>query len=328
MAHDLFKDSMVYVGAVPWHRLGRRIEPTASVDEFLKAGGLDWQVRAEPAPGAKPKARGAFSRYVIMRDAVGGEAGPVALGLVSNRYTPLQNVEAFAFFDPLIEQGWASYEAAGALRDGEVVWVQVRLRDDMLVAGRDRVVRYLLLRNRHDGRGSVSVRFTPVRVVCQNTLTFAEKHSPSLANVRHTASMHVRLQDVQADVVQQEIEAFSARAKRLFEAMMERRLTGGERLALLDKLCPRPAARAPVTHVPSRRDVVEQRLQEQAAVDPLAGVETLWGLYNAITWAEDERARLAGAKDAETGLTRTWFSSGADFKAEVLDALAVQAGGW
>lgn len=53
--------------------------------------------------------------------------------MASSRYRVLQNRDAFAFFDPLVATAWPSYEAAGALSDGETVWVQARLRDDVLV---------------------------------------------------------------------------------------------------------------------------------------------------------------------------------------------------
>jgi phage/plasmid-like protein (TIGR03299 family) len=322
MAHDLFKDTMVYVDETPWHGLGRRVSARASAAEFLIAGGLNWRVQLAPAPGAKEDAKGRWSRMTIYRDAVGDEPEPVALGMVSNRYTVLQNPEAFAFFDPLIRTGWATYEAAGALGDGETVWVQVRLRDDIEVQPGDRVRRYLLLRNRHNGEGAVAIRFTPVRVVCQNTLSLAELRSRAFASVRHSRNMHLRLQDVSADTVQREVEAFSARSTRVFKAMVERQLTPDERLVLLDDLCGKPPKAPSPSGLPTRRDLVDQRLTTQSSVDALAGDQSAWALYNAITWAEDERARLRGSKDPEAGLTAKWFGAGAEHKQKAFERLA------
>ena len=158
MAHDLFQDTMVYVGRVPWHGLGRKIHPKASFAGFLQAGNLNGGgVKLLPAQGAKQDEKGGWNRLTVMREPVGTENAPVALGMVTSRYEILRNVEAFAFFDPLIDRGWASYEAAGALGDGQTVWAQVRLKDDMKVCAGDSIERYLLLRNHHNGEGAVSI---------------------------------------------------------------------------------------------------------------------------------------------------------------------------
>lgn len=106
MAQNLFRDSMVYVNETPWHQLGRQIDAASSSAEFLRAGGLDWNVGLVPAPGAKKDRRGRWSRLQVMRDAVDDETERVALGMVTSRYEPLQNRDAFAFFDPLIRSGW------------------------------------------------------------------------------------------------------------------------------------------------------------------------------------------------------------------------------
>lgn len=250
------------------------------------------------------------------------EKDRVALGMVSNRYELLQNTDAFAFFDPLIASNWANYEAAGALGDGETVWVQVKLREDMEVQPGEKLKRYLLLRNRHNGEGAVSISFTPVRVVCQNTLSFAEQKSSALANVRHSKSMAGRLLEVQANVLKCEIEAFSARATRVFQAMVKATLTPLETVALLEKLCDAPPKAQPINGLPARRTLVEQRLAEQADKNPLAGKGTAWSLYNAITWAEDERARHRAKKDPQAGLNAMWFGSGADHKVEAFNTLS------
>ncbi len=325
MAHALFRDGMAYVGEKPWHGLGRRVQAGTSASAFLQAAGLDWQVELVPASGAKrlppskthPGER--WSRYEIQRPPLGDEEMPVALGMVGDRYVPLQNTEAFAFFDPLLQQGWASLETAGALYDGEVVWVQVRLRDDMEVQEGDAIRRYLLLRNRHDGEGAVSIRFSPVRVVCQNTLTFAERSQQAFASVRHSRSIAARLKAVQVDAIRAEVDAFTQRTTRVFRAMADRKLKAEEQLELLDRLCgKRPESPGPGQL--TRRQMAERRIFEQERMDPLAGSQTVWGLYNAITWMEDQRARQV--KDFESATNRMWFGSGADNKAKAFDALS------
>ena len=75
------------------------------------------------APGARivDAAAGTFDRYLIMRQRVGNESEEVALGMVGSRYVPLQNTDAFSFFEPFIVNGWATFHTAGALGNGERV---------------------------------------------------------------------------------------------------------------------------------------------------------------------------------------------------------------
>jgi hypothetical protein len=129
MAHNLFSDQMAFVGNTPWHRLGRQVPPHVTSEQMLKEANLDWKVRKVPATGARIVKRRAgeaiYDRYFIERDRVPGETVRPVLGVVGAQYELLQNNEAFSFFDPFLEPGHAGYETAGALGNGERVWVQV-----------------------------------------------------------------------------------------------------------------------------------------------------------------------------------------------------------
>jgi Domain of unknown function (DUF932) len=84
------------------------------------------------------------------------------------------------------------YHTAGALGNGERVWILAKLPDDIRVIGDDIANKYLLLSNRHDGYSAVQIKFTPIRVACQNTLTMALSQGPTL-RVPHTKDVHQRL---------------------------------------------------------------------------------------------------------------------------------------
>lgn len=161
-------------------------------------------------------------------------------------------------------------------------------------------------------------------MVCQNTLTFAESQQRASANVRHSSSMQDKLRDVQVAVIQREVEAFSARAARLFDAMARAILSAEQRLTLLDKLCGEVPAK-PDPRRPTRREQVQARLAAQASLDPSAGSDSAWGLYNAITWVEDKRAR--SADDPEVATNRMWFGGGADNKAKAFTEIAAMVDG-
>src|SRR5438445_11917767 len=104
MPHNLFQDRMAWVDEKPWHKLGQKVPEYVSPEEMIVAANLSWKVERSPAPGARllnPK-QDTYDRYVIERDPIGEENATVMLGLVGSRYVPLQNTEAFAFFEPFI----------------------------------------------------------------------------------------------------------------------------------------------------------------------------------------------------------------------------------
>lgn len=239
MAHELMHDHMAYVEEVPWHGLGKEVSSNVTAQEMITAAGLDWEVKKVPAPGARDDGKGRYNRYLVIRERTAHEPEDVVLGVVGHGYQVLQNDKAFEFFEPFIASRAAGFETAGALRDGERVWVLTKLADQIHVIGDDVVDRYLLLSNSHDGRGAVSIRFTPVRVVCQNTLSLATKGGSATIHVRHTRRMYRRLDQAQQEKLGQVIEATFQAATALFRTMAEIRLTNELRTAYLEHVFPR-----------------------------------------------------------------------------------------
>jgi hypothetical protein len=121
MAHNLFKGRMAFAGEVPWHRLGTNVPASVTAAEMIEAAGLAWRVNLRAAPGARiiDDEAGTYDRYLIVRERFGEETEEVALGMVGSRYVPLQNTDAFSFFEPFIRNGWAKFHTAGALGNGE-----------------------------------------------------------------------------------------------------------------------------------------------------------------------------------------------------------------
>jgi phage/plasmid-like protein (TIGR03299 family) len=170
MAHNINRGNMAYVGEEPWHRLGKRVPANVTAHEMIKAAGLDWLVEKRPARGASvtwarkpahlkpgadipPDAEVRYNRYELVRPPHDGQPNETVLGIVSDRYEPLQNRNAFGFFDPIVDQERAFFETAGALGDGERIWVMARMPNDIEVVRGDTCQKYLLLSNTHTGRG-------------------------------------------------------------------------------------------------------------------------------------------------------------------------------
>ena len=64
-------------------------------------------------------------------------------------------------------------ETAGSLQNGKIVWVLAKVGNGFTLFGGDKVESYLLFTNPHKYGMSIDVRFTSIRVVCNNTLTMA-----------------------------------------------------------------------------------------------------------------------------------------------------------
>src|SRR5262245_59783350 len=117
--------TMAYYGEVPWHKLGTLVPRGETAEQMIRAAGLDWEVDLRPARGERKINRnGEFSRYEVVRvPRPKTNETEVLLGVVSRRYRPLQNAEAFRFFDPVMQDSKAYFETAGALGEGGRIWV-------------------------------------------------------------------------------------------------------------------------------------------------------------------------------------------------------------
>jgi phage/plasmid-like protein (TIGR03299 family) len=313
--------TMAYVGEVPWHGQGSKVPPGVNAGQMIQAAGLDWNVEKRPARGSTGivdrRGHMKFARYELVRLPRSSNVGSeVVLGLVSSRYQPLQNRSAFSFFDPIIDSKTATYETAGALGDGERVWVMAKMPGEIQVVRGDDCRKYLLLSNTHNGQGSVVVKFTAVRVVCENTLTMAMRDGQSAYRVRHSSKMNERLDEV-ATLIAAANETYRAAAVK-FQRLAQTPVKSGKVLqAYLRSLFPLSAAqKLNDTHSPKWDHVTQ--LFETAPDLQLPGVRgTMWAAYNAVTRFEDYRG--VERESPSQRLNRVWFGAGADLKVKALE---------
>lgn len=181
MAHEV--ETMMYVGERPWHGLGKALENAPTIEEGIKEAGLDWEVKLNTM---STRVGGEYVK-IPNKKAVIRSSDNSVLGIVGDNYKPVQNIEAFNFFQPFLDNDMATLETAGSLLNGKRVFVLAKLKsDNMVIQKDDEVEKYILLSNSHDGSQALRVGFVPIRVVCQNTLNFAENHKASqLIRVRH-----------------------------------------------------------------------------------------------------------------------------------------------
>ncbi|HEY2411580.1 MAG TPA: DUF932 domain-containing protein [Pirellulaceae bacterium] len=208
MAH-LFQSGLFF-GQSAWHGLGVTLPADSparfSIEDSIRIAGLDWQVETRPLHLASGK-------EVEGHNAVVRTDSEAVLGVVGDRYRPLQNRDQFNWFQPFLESRECAFETCGALKGGQLVWVLAKVnRPDADIGGGDTVRKYLLLTSSHDGSAATSVGFCPIRVVCWNTLSAGLSSTASkLLKVKHTASQGDALAAVR-DTVNLVDETFEATA--------------------------------------------------------------------------------------------------------------------
>ena len=202
--------TMFSVGERPWHGLGHVLDTAPSCADAIKLAGLDWRVDLCPMfttiPGVDMQVPIPAQRAVVRAD------NRAILGVVGEGFAPLQNADAFAFFEPLVAEGLLSLETAGALREGRRVWIMARIPGDPaeIVAG-DTVDRYVLMCHGHDGSLALRAGFNPVRVVCQNTLSLALDSGDGMVCLRHTSGLPAGLARLRK-VISEQIGIFNGTA--------------------------------------------------------------------------------------------------------------------
>lgn len=196
-------EKMMFVGQTPWHGLGNELDENPTIGEAIDAAGLDWEVGLKDlftSEGTPVPARATYRK-----------TDNSILGVVGPRYTPLQNRDAFDWFQPFLDAGECSLHTAGSLHSGQKVWVLAQLnRDNSEIVKGDEVCKFILLSNSHDGTTAIRVGYTPIRVVCVNTLSAAHNNKASkLIRIRHTRSSKNNLEQVRdiMDNINAEFEA-------------------------------------------------------------------------------------------------------------------------
>jgi phage/plasmid-like protein (TIGR03299 family) len=180
-------ETMAYVRDVPWHGLGTKVDHLMTASEALEAAGLNWTVskREIPQPNGTPHPH----RQFTVRD-----SDLSVLGIVGNGYKIVQNDEAFAWGDSLVDSGAAKYETAGSLFNGQKVWLMMELPEGIRVPGDEGEIKpYIQISNGHDGNTTLRGDVTMVRTVCWNTWTLSIAGATRSFRIKHSGSIDGKL---------------------------------------------------------------------------------------------------------------------------------------
>lgn len=180
------QDSFAYVGAPGWHGKGQKLEAGATMEQWAKAAGLDFEVKRATAQYMTDDhgMRTADGDVVLYRSDTGAR-----VGMVRDGYQIVQPIDALEFFREFCERGHLTMETAGALKGGSVFWAMAKTGRDAnfsKTAVADVIEQYVLLSTSVDTSRATNASENTTRVVCMNTLRASDSTATKLVKTVHS----------------------------------------------------------------------------------------------------------------------------------------------
>ncbi len=264
-------ENMMSVREKPWHGLGTVVETAPTSAEAITLGGLDWKVIPEKLflPDGTETPLTANVR----------ETDHQFYGAVTDRYKIVQNIEAFDFIDQLAKDGLVRYETVGSLAYGKRVFMTVKLNETRSILGDD-FENYLVLTNAHDGKGAVRVIVTPVRVVCQNTLSLSIREATNSWSIKHSGDVVSKMAVAKETIIHTigYLDSLEEEA----EKYQQIKVSTFDFQAMLDNMFPieSDASKTVVRNMESMKMAVEDAYIQS---DVVKFNGTGWGVLNAVS---------------------------------------------
>ena len=313
-------ESMAYVGQVPWHGLGEKVEPGITADAMLKAAGLDWEVATAKAKWeyefeGRKRYRTSDQIRVLYRTDTGED-----LSMVGPQYQPFQNREILEFFQEYVELGDAVIETAGSLNGGQHVWALADLGVGYDVGTKkhpDEVQGKVLLLNPHLYGKAAVLKMTEVRVVCWNTATAALKDGNESVRLWHNKEFDDKRQEEakrRLGIAREQLETAEQEAKLLSKTELEDpvAIRIAASVMLGDEERPEYLAQNRRT-----RRVLDLYWGEGMGADLPSAQGTAWGLLNAVTQYQDHEY----GRSINNRLANSWLGGGESVKNRTRKAL-------
>ena len=295
-----------------WHGLGTVFTEEVSTKKMLELAHLDnWNVRLEDVPIPDGFESDKSYSFVTRTNPFNAEQNDV-LGVVGERYVPLQNEDLFDFGDLMLDNG-GRWETAGSIKNGRVVFGSLALERETILDPNgvsDKVNTYLLINTSHDGSIAIQASITPVRVVCANTLNLALGNRGRGGSVkqsfkiRHTATASGKVQ--QAREALGLANAYMDKFDELAKSMIETEISKAKFDEIILKAYPKPEtdAKGSLKKWETKVDTIEQ-IYASATTNMIAG--TSWGAFNALT------ERLDWHRSGRGGNTESILASASGF---------------
>ena len=242
------------------------------------------------------------------------------LSVVSNDWNPVQNHEAFEFFHEYCAVGDMEMNTAGSLRDGQIVWGLAKVKQSFELFKGDTVESYLLFTNPHKFGQSIDVRFTPIRVVCNNTLTLSlEQKADRVVKKSHRTQFDPNMVKEQLGIATDKL----AKYKEMAQFLGSKRYNNESLTDYFNKIFPVIAynkEKGPQRKVLSKS---AERALEVIHTQPGANYAegSWWQAFNAVTYLTDHEI----GRSTDTRLQSAWFGPNKNLKLKALETAVEMA---
>ena len=145
-----------------------RVRPILPPGQMMKAVGMDWKFHEAPSYVSYNDQTIPTGQKILIR----ADTGAILSNIGQDWHT-VQNKDAFNFFTEYVLAGDMDMHTAGSLKGGQIVWALAKVKESFDIFDGDKIDAYLLFSNPHQYGKRIDIRFTPVRVVCNNTLTLS-----------------------------------------------------------------------------------------------------------------------------------------------------------
>lgn len=313
MAHEVEiingEAQMAYAGQKPWHGLGVEVSNDLTPAQMMRKAGLDWSVEKTPVYADVDGEKINVGKQALYRS-----SDNKILDVIGDDWNPVQNIEAFEFFNEYVMAGDMEMNTAGSLKGGKNVFALAKVKESFSILGEDQVDSYLLFSNPHEYGKAIDIRFTPVRVVCHNTLTFSlNSGSKNFVKLNHRSKFD-------ADMVKEQMGLASekfAMYKDMAEFLSTKKFTVESLLNYYNEVFPHTYSKGKEVKV-----VEDLTKNAKAAMDVLYtqpganfGEGTWWQALNSVTYMTDHTM----GRNAETRLQSAWFGQNQARKAKAVN---------
>ena len=299
-----------YTGATPWAAQGIRLENVNTAAEAIQAAHLDWEVQGFECTANGKTVPGA---QAIQRQDTGE-----FFGVMSDKYQIFQNIDSWTWINAVLQDTNAEFHPAGSLRGGRVVFILAKMDDTQEIVKNDPVEKYLLLTTSHDGTISLAMHTTPIRFTCGNTLTAAIDAGRQYVAIKHTASIHRRLeQATKALAVGETYYNGMISTMREFAKTPMTDQSMAEFTKSVLQIHPTKSGNIHSQTLQAERQINELFVTGKGQDNPLVR-GTAWAAMNAVTEYIDYRSSVQKLRGASQGsaeaqdrrLHRSWFGKG------------------
>jgi phage/plasmid-like protein (TIGR03299 family) len=281
MAHELFGERFLGRRDAAWHGLGQVFGEDLKIGvlEAVEAAGCDYEVHKVPLVAQVGEIDG-FSAPVPLGDKIALMRSPTKddpqwqlFGTATEDYGLLQNTDIARVVETLGEI-WP-VETVGALKLGRTFFLTLDAGIEE-VAGEE-IHKFFLVTDTKDGGTSAKISFTPIRVVCQNTLTAGLRQATSSASIPHSADVIDQL-DFRVNLLKKLSEAQIA-TMNSFRAMAEASITDRQAKVVFAATYPYPNKPKKVALLEELGEDVENLPEYDEIIDDLREVNSTHQYY-------------------------------------------------